>query len=1145
MTKNTQENWEQSYKKLKYLRKSADAVIDNTQFITKLFIEDLEKSMAVQLDGVFWLNLKTTIDATASSESAVRENAVNLCVCMLSDLCLVVQQNFILPEVEFEPMRLSSVLRKKTAKAVRKPAAMAFCAFVALRMGDLMRYKNELEIAKNLYTEANRHNPFDGAPLNQLGVLSSLSANWIEALYFHSLALHSKVPFASASANISNIFKRFSNRDTSKSMPFHELYLATLAKCHFLLEVEDDVLKSIGEKLETPQLLCPLLAVFANLNDQNCSKDEKRSLRAIETIWRAAFEVTVDSLEKKITTSRMACLSLLLRHPPFCRPAPKLQETLDQMPSSRFADSYRLNQFFCLHQFMMKYPLSSSQFVDLLSRLGQEGYDSSERDPSEEPKAARSRRRRTVLQAPHRGVAAFVASVSSSASSTAGSSTASPDASSAARRQLSPTTSVGSNGSRRSNGGMSAEKLAITIERPQAHQLDEIVEFLINNFVPTEPILASLRLNSLDELNIFLTDLVRDCLQCSSTNVARCNRSGQLNGICLASKAALFDMQVDRLCEYEFTDERICIAIEFLKYVFNKLDVGYHFEENGVTKPIFVAIVAVRKECWRNGIGTAMLESCLNSARDERCDGALALASSSRACNLINPRFPITISSIRYDQYRGAFRDPPIVPPPDEPNRALYRYSIFCLLLTLSVSKMRVIVAALAVVAAVSAYDAVLFSSEQAISSSSLDKLLSEATPEAPLIFVVNPDFTLGQFSQKVHAYDKASLTGLAKTIQDSKHHAATYFANQFHAPEASFVTNVAEYQPGASSYILAGEEWTSMDLLAEQISQKVKSAIFVLTATDAVSSEKSRVKRVVTDAMNEEADANSASTGSTGTTGSGTVGKYVAMPLLLPPYNVSELGNVVPGKFGSCLFYMEGLTVVVQQKDDKGSAIYSAIPVRSDNTTWGTAGDEDFQCVNGSVGSYIFTAHLRLENDANGLYDNKPAVSITKGSLIDITFNFTGDSAGYWSLVGATLHNIDVKGTGTFKSASVKEQKVGRDAVQYTGVQSVQGFSFACSETQAIFFNTSDPSVRIGIAMYNTQVQTFVSLANFDKNAYFTRQVDDCVGTFSPGSWMGIISALVLLGGLIFGYMMLQSVQTMDRFDDPKHKQIVINVRE
>lgn len=60
-----------------------------------------------------------------------------------------------------------------------------------------------------------------------------------------------------------------------------------------------------------------------------------------------------------------------------------------------------------------------------------------------------------------------------------------------------------------------------------------------------------------------------------------------------------------------------------------------------------------------------------------------------------------------------------------------------------------------------------------------------------------------------------------------------------------------------------------------------------------------------------------------------------------------------------------------------------------------------------------------------------------------------------------------------------------------------------------------------------------------------FSRNVNDCVGTFSPGSWMGIIVSIVLASVLIFGYLMLNSVQTMDRFDDPKQKQLIINAKE
>jgi V-type H+-transporting ATPase S1 subunit len=43
----------------------------------------------------------------------------------------------------------------------------------------------------------------------------------------------------------------------------------------------------------------------------------------------------------------------------------------------------------------------------------------------------------------------------------------------------------------------------------------------------------------------------------------------------------------------------------------------------------------------------------------------------------------------------------------------------------------------------------------------------------------------------------------------------------------------------------------------------------------------------------------------------------------------------------------------------------------------------------------------------------------------------------------------------------------------------------------------------------------------------------------------MGIIVALILASVLIFGFLMLNSVQTVDRFDDPKQKQLIINAKE
>ncbi len=49
------------------------------------------------------------------------------------------------------------------------------------------------------------------------------------------------------------------------------------------------------------------------------------------------------------------------------------------------------------------------------------------------------------------------------------------------------------------------------------------------------------------------------------------------------------------------------------------------------------------------------------------------------------------------------------------------------------------------------------------------------------------------------------------------------------------------------------------------------------------------------------------------------------------------------------------------------------------------------------------------------------------------------------------------------------------------------------------------------------------------------------CNGFFTNAIWMGLITTLLLATILSCGLMALTTVSTMDRFDDPKGKQLVI----
>lgn len=116
--------------------------------------------------------------------------------------------------------------------------------------------------------------------------------------------------------------------------------------------------------------------------------------------------------------------------------------------------------------------------------------------------------------------------------------------------------------------------------------------------------------------------------------------------------------------------------------------------------------------------------------------------------------------------------------------------------------------------------------------------------------------------------------------------------------------------------------------------------------------------------------------------------------------------------------------------------------------------------------------------------------------------------------------------------------------SVNYMEVGAYNDYNFGCGATKSAVFKTNSKKYDVGIAFGNLQIQP-VGVHRADGTVKFSHLTHDCVGTFSAGTWMGIIVVLLLLGILSFAFLMLNSVQTIDRFDDPKRRQIVINAKE
>ncbi|KAI6216100.1 hypothetical protein M3Y94_00463500 [Aphelenchoides besseyi] len=287
---------------------------------------------------------------------------------------------------------------------------------------------------------------------------------------------------------------------------------------------------------------------------------------------------------------------------------------------------------------------------------------------------------------------------------------------------------------------------------------------------------------------------------------------------------------------------------------------------------------------------------------------------------------------------------------------------------------------------------------------------------------------------------------------------------------------------------------------------------------------------------------------------------KDYQFPVVLPPFQDTD---VKPDgtKWGSCMFYMEGLIVNVfaTDKTKEPSAGSALIGTNTTDNKY-TFNDDYVQCIkNGTTGSgdtfvpqnFSFTLDLSVGKDggvAKSLDGSKTLFSITDKVLLKLNFA-TLVSYG-WTLQSVELPNgLTVKGSGDWlgKDVNVPAGTKTNSSLEYMGFGTYGSYNFGCSRTKTIAFLVDDKSAdyHVGIQFANIQVQPANIFVGEDKQARFTYPTYDCVGTFSVGSLMGIVIALVLIAVLMFGYLMLNSVNTVDRFDDPKQKQLIINAKE
>uniref|UniRef100_A0AC35U3M3 Ac45-VOA1_TM domain-containing protein n=1 Tax=Rhabditophanes sp. KR3021 TaxID=114890 RepID=A0AC35U3M3_9BILA len=246
-----------------------------------------------------------------------------------------------------------------------------------------------------------------------------------------------------------------------------------------------------------------------------------------------------------------------------------------------------------------------------------------------------------------------------------------------------------------------------------------------------------------------------------------------------------------------------------------------------------------------------------------------------------------------------------------------------------------------------------------------------------------------------------------------------------------------------------------------------------------------------------------------------------------------------------SCLMYLEGLTLIHHNPKAKPEYVSGYLDSTFDKK--GSGWEVVAVCGHNSTFDVTITPG---EDTVSAFAGANPSVTIVGGKPIRFSFEIkmSINNASWW-LDSFVLHTATIKlHDGTIVNVQPKVN------MSMVGMREIGGFwdySYACSQTQAAFTEASDNKDNlIGISLSGFQIQN-----NFQRDIKvvdkvgkfygFSHNVNDCIPTFSIGSWMSIIVSLILGTILLGGFLMLNSVQTMDRFDDPKQKQIVINFKE
>ncbi|XP_065836808.1 uncharacterized protein [Oscarella lobularis] len=179
-------------------------------------------------------------------------------------------------------------------------------------------------------------------------------------------------------------------------------------------------------------------------------------------------------------------------------------------------------------------------------------------------------------------------------------------------------------------------------------------------------------------------------------------------------------------------------------------------------------------------------------------------------------------------------------------------------------------------------------------------------------------------------------------------------------------------------------------------------------------------------------------------------------------------------------------------------------------------------QCVSESQFSQMINGSLTCTTTSRVLAFTVP---FNDTDNIEFRFNATNGTDDYWKVGRITFSTVNL-----LPNPVLSEDYINAiEGVPYN-------FSFHCGVSIIYSANTTNYTAAEYLEMKDLQIHMFGS-----KSERFGDNVDDCIGYFSTPLWSGILVVSLFLFIFIVSIYFMFSMQTMDRFDNPKGKTIIV----